>query len=113
MVAIQAKAEKDIELLSQSGWQVFERLVEFPSWDDYAELMKSDIADLKNLGPPEAGAITAAKFLQKFTGSPYIHLDIAGPAYLEKRDSYRGQGGTGVGVRLLLDFIKRKIQSSK
>jgi len=112
MVALQVKAGKDLELLSISGWKVFERLVEFPAWEEYGELMKSDIADLKNLGPPEAGAITAGKFLEHFTDYPYIHLDIAGPAFLEKRDSYRGQGGTGVGVRLLFDFIKSKIQSS-
>jgi leucyl aminopeptidase len=110
IVAMQMKAGKEIERLSQSGWQVYERLVEFPSWEEYGELIKSDIADLKNLGPAEAGAITAGKFLQKFTDYPFIHLDIAGPAFLEKRDSYRGQGGTGVGVRLLYDFIKRKIQ---
>jgi leucyl aminopeptidase len=70
--------------------------------------MKSDLAELKNLGPAEAGMITAGKFLEKFTSYPYIHLDIAGPAYLDKHDSYRGQGGTGVGVRLLFDYIKRK-----
>jgi leucyl aminopeptidase len=112
MVALQVKAGKDLELLSISGWKVFERLVEFPAWEEYGELMKSDIADLKNLGPPEAGAITAGKFLEHFTDYPYIHLDIAGPAFLEKRDSYRGQGGTGVGVRLLFDFIKSKIKSA-
>jgi leucyl aminopeptidase len=110
IVAMQMKAGHETELLCQSGWQVYERIVEFPSWEEYAELMKSDIADLKNVGPAEAGAITAGKFLQKFTDYPFIHLDIAGPAYLEKRDSYRGQGGTGVGVRLLYDFIKQKVQ---
>jgi len=110
IVAMQVKASQEFKLLSQSGWQIYERLVEFPTWDEYAELMKSDIADLKNLGPAEAGAITAGKFLEKFTDYPFIHLDIAGPAFLEKRDSYRGQGGTGVGVRLLFDFIKRKIK---
>ena len=110
IVAMQVKAGQEFNLLSQSGRQVYERLVEFPTGDEYAELMKSDIADLKNLGPGEAGAITAGKFLEKFTDYPYIHLDIAGPAFLEKRDSYRGQGGTGVGVRLLFDFIKRKIK---
>jgi leucyl aminopeptidase len=110
IVAMQMKARHEMELLGNSGWQVWERIVEFPSWEEYAELIKSDIADLKNLGPAEAGAITAGKFLEKFTDYPFIHLDIAGPAFLEKRDSYRGQGGTGVGVRLLYDFIKRKIQ---
>jgi leucyl aminopeptidase len=109
MVAMQVKAEKELEQLSLSGWNVYERLVEFPAWEEYGELLKSDIADLKNLGPGEAGAITAGKFLENFTDYPFIHLDIAGPAYLDKRDSYRGQGGTGVGVRLLFDFMKRKI----
>jgi len=113
IVAMKVKAEKDFDLLQQSGWNVYERLVEFPSWDEYGDLLKSDIADLKNLGPAEAGAITAGKFLEKFTDYPYIHLDIAGPAYLEKRDSYRGQGGTGVGVRLLYDFVKNKINNER
>ena len=51
--------------------------------------------------------ITAAKFLENFTAYPYIHLDIAGPAFLDKRDSYRGQGGTGFGVRLLFEFMDK------
>jgi leucyl aminopeptidase len=108
IVAMQSKAEKELELLKTSGWEVYERLVEFPSWDEYGELMKSDVADLKNVGPGEGGAITAGKFLEKFTDFPFIHLDIAGPAFLEKPDSYRGKGGTGVGVRLLFNFIKNK-----
>lgn len=109
IVAIQSKAEKEMDLLKQSGHRTYERLVEFPNWEEYGELMKSEVADLKNLGPAEAGAITAEKFLEQFTAYPYIHLDIAGPAFLEKRDSYRGQGGTGTGVRLLTDFVNRLI----
>jgi leucyl aminopeptidase len=105
-VAMQAKAPEELEMLKKSGYAVYERLAEFPMWEEYGELIKSDLADLKNLGPPEAGMITAGKFLEKFTSYPYIHLDIAGPAFIEKRDSYRGQGGTGFGVRLLFDFIK-------
>jgi leucyl aminopeptidase len=104
-VAMQSKAGSELEQLKVSGNEVYERLAEFPMWDEYGDLVKSDLADLKNLGPAEAGMITAAKFLEKFTSYPYIHLDIAGPAFLEKRDSYRGQGGTGFGVRLLFDFI--------
>jgi leucyl aminopeptidase len=107
IVAMQRKASKEIEVLKESGWETYERIVEFPSWEEYGEGLKSDLADMKNIGPAEAGAITAGIFLEKFTGYPYIHLDIAGPAFLEKRDSYRGQGGTGVGVRLLFDFIKK------
>ncbi len=105
--ALQSGAATELESLKKSGFEVYERLVEFPMWDEYGELVKSDIADLKNLGPPEASMISAAKFLEKFTSYPYIHLDIAGPAFLEKRDSYRGQGGTGFGVRMLFDFVQR------
>ncbi len=92
--------------LSLSGNNVFERLVEFPFWEEYGELVKSDIADVKNLGGPVGGAITAGKFLEHFTDYPYIHLDIAGPAYIGSKDAYRTKGGTGVGVRLLYDFFK-------
>jgi leucyl aminopeptidase len=70
--------------------------------------LKSEIADQKNIGGPYAGAITAGKFLEKFTDYPYYHLDIAGPAFLNGRDGYRPKGGTGVGVRLLFDFFKNK-----
>jgi leucyl aminopeptidase len=61
---------------------------------------------MKNIGGKLAGAITAGKFLEKFTDYPFIHLDIAGPAFIPSNDSYRTKGGTGVGVRLLFDFIK-------
>lgn len=94
--------------LSESGFRTHERLAEFPFWDDYYELMKSDIADMKNIGGPYGGSITAGKFLEKFTNYPYIHLDIAGPAFVTGKDSYRGKGGTGVGVRLLFDFFANK-----
>ncbi len=106
-VAMQSKAPAEMESLICSGYDVYERLVEFPMWEEYGEQMKSDLADLKNLGPAEASMITAGKFLEKFTDYPYIHLDIAGPAFIDKRDSYRGQGGTGFGVRLLFDFIQK------
>ncbi len=105
--AMQAGAAGELTSLISSGFEVGERLVEFPMWEDYGELVKSEVADLKNLGPAEAGMITAAKFLEKFTEYPYIHLDIAGPAFLDKPDSYRGQGGTGFGVRLLFDFVSQ------
>ena len=109
IVAMQTKAGKELEILKASGLEIYERLVEFPSWEEYGEGLKSDVADMKNTGPAEGGAILAGKFLEKFTDYPYIHLDIAGPAFLEKRDSYRGQGGTGVGVRLLFDFISQQV----
>ena len=94
--------------LKESGYRVHERLAEFPFWEEYKEDLKSTIADLKNLGGAEAGAITAGKFLEHFTDYPYTHLDIAGPAFTQSPFNYRGQGGTGVGVRLLFDFLKTK-----
>jgi leucyl aminopeptidase len=93
-------------LLQDSGNRVFERIVEFPLWADYGEMIKSKIADIKNTGGKHAGAITDAKFLEHFSAYPWIHLDIAGPAFLAASDSYRVAGGTGVGVRLLFDFVR-------
>jgi leucyl aminopeptidase len=92
--------------LNDAGKNVYERLVEFPFWDEYDELIKSDIADMKNIGGAVGGAITAGRFLSKFTDYPYMHFDIAGPAYGKSRDSYRGKNGTGVGVRMVCEFIK-------
>lgn len=94
-----------IEQLKKAGFACHERIAELPFWDDYNEQIKSDIADLKNVGGRDAGCITAGKFLEHFTNYPYVHLDIAGPAFLESDDSYRGKQGTGVGVRLLNDFF--------
>ena len=93
------------EQLQTSAAKTHERLVEFPFWDEYNDLLKSEIADLKNIGGAEAGAITAGKFLEHFTDYPYVHLDIAGPAFLDSPWGYYGKGGTGVGVRLLTDFL--------
>lgn len=98
--------EKYKHKLHTSGLTVYERIAEFPFWDEYAEMMKSEIADQKNLGGPYGGAITAGKFLEKFTDYPYYHLDIAGPAFLAAKESYKPKGGTGVGVRLFFDFFK-------
>jgi leucyl aminopeptidase len=92
--------------LKQSGDRVHERLAEFPFWEEYDDLLKSDIADRKNIGGPSAGAITAGRFLVKYTDYPYMHFDIAAPAYLAARDAYRTKGGTGVGIRLIFDYFK-------
>ena len=105
-VAMQSKAEKELKKLQESGDNVYERIVEFPLWEEYGEEIKSEIADIKNLGGVAGGAITAGKFLEHFTDYPYIHMDIAGTAFMDKKYSYRGTHATGVGVRLLFDFIK-------
>ncbi len=107
IVGMNRDAEAYFTTIQESGNSVFERVVEFPFWDEYDELIKSEIADIKNIGGPVGGAITAGKFLARFTEYPFIHLDIAGPSFNEKRDNYRGLGGSGVGVRLFFDFINR------
>lgn len=100
--------EEHFARLQQAADHCFERLAPMPFWEEYAEELKSDIADLKNIGGALAGQITAGKFLQRFTTRPFIHLDIAGTAFLDKRDHYRPKGGTGVGVRLLFHYLKRR-----
>lgn len=92
--------------LKDSGDNVHERLAEFPFWEEYDELLKSDIADMKNIGGPVAGAITAGRFLVKYTDYPYMHFDIAAPAFIGAKDGYRTKGGTGVGIRLVFDYFK-------
>ena len=94
------------EQIETSGFQVYERLVRFPLWREYHNQLKSNIADIKNLGGPNAGMITAGKFLEYFTSFPWLHFDIAGSAYLKAADGYRTKEGTGVGVRLVYDFLK-------
>jgi leucyl aminopeptidase len=93
--------------LEKAGNETHERVVRFPFWEDYGTEIKSSIADLKNLGGPNAGMITAGKFLEHFVKSPYIHIDIAGPAWLDTKENYKGTGGTGTGVRLLYNFLKK------
>ncbi len=106
IVCMGTAPEKTKDALKRSGENAYERLVEMPFWSEYGDLLKSDIADMKNIGGRIAGAITAGKFLEHFTDYPWMHFDIAGPAYLHSPDSYRGKNGTGTGVRMVLDYLK-------
>jgi leucyl aminopeptidase len=94
-------------LLQAAGHEVYERIAELPMWQEYDEMIESTVADIQNVGGKYAGAITAAKFLHKFTSFPFIHLDIAGPAFLEKSLHYVPAGGSGVGVRLFFEFFQQ------
>jgi leucyl aminopeptidase len=92
--------------LHESGHHTYERLAELPLFDEYDAMIKSDVADIKNIGGADAGAQTAAMFLKRFTNYPWLHFDIAGPAYIMAEDAYRGKYATGVCVRLMIDFLK-------
>ena len=107
-IAVMSNADrKYLDLLHECGNDVYERIAELPFWDEYGELLKSDIADLKNVGGREAGAIIAGKFLERFAEFPLIHMDIAGTEILKKDDYYRLKNGSGAGLRLLSTFLKR------
>jgi leucyl aminopeptidase len=106
LVAMGTAPEKVFSKLEKSSVATHERIARFPFWDDYKDLLKSDVADIKNIGGRVAGAITAGKFLEYFTNYPWVHFDIAGPAYMHKGENYYTSGGTGFGVRLLVDFIR-------
>jgi len=106
IVTMGTAGESCISALKAAGEKTHERIVEFPVWEEYGEMLKSDIADMKNLGGREAGAITAGKFLEKFTSYPWIHLDIAGVSFFQQPESYRVKGATGTGTRLLYEFIR-------
>jgi leucyl aminopeptidase len=79
---------------------------QLPLWPLYDEALKSDVADLKNApGNRFGGAVTAAKFLEQFAGGkPWAHLDIAGPAWADRESAARDAGGTGYGVRTLVEL---------
>jgi leucyl aminopeptidase len=112
-IATAGNTQEQMDALKISGENVYERLIQLPFWKEFEELLKSDIADLKNIGGPIGGATTAGKFLEHFTDYPWIHLDIAGAAHINKATGYKQSGGTGVAVRLIYDFIKCKIEASK
>jgi len=91
----------------QSGQRTHERVWQMPLWPEYRDLLKSDLADLKSTGGRGGGSITAAKFLEEFVGDvPFAHLDIASTAYLNEVKRYLPKFGTGIAVRLTIDFLK-------
>jgi len=105
--------EKLVEELRAAADRADERIWPLPLWDDYRELMKSDIADVKNSGGRPAGSISAGWFLREFVEDfPWAHLDIAGTAYTEREDATRVKGPTGVGVRLFSEFLLARNQQA-
>jgi len=95
----------------ESGFRQYERLVSYPLWDEYGDQIKSEIADLKNVGGATGGAITAGKFLEHFTDYPWMHFDIAGVSFNTSKKGYVPSGGTGYGVRMMLDYVEHMVKS--
>jgi leucyl aminopeptidase len=93
--------------IREAGEKTGERVWELPLWEEYYEQIKSDIADMKNTGGRAGGVITAAALLSKFVKKyPWVHLDIASTAWTEKDRPYTPKGATGIGVRLLTQFLR-------
>lgn len=97
-----------VQEICASGRNTYERTWQLPLYEEYRELLKSDIADMNNIGGRPAGAISAAMFLREFVEkTPWAHLDIAGVAHLSKPKRYYDKGGTGFGVRLMIDLLSK------
>ncbi len=102
-------SEAIIKGLKRAGDASHDRVWQLPLYEEYQEQIKSDIADIRNIGGREAGTITAACFLSRFVGElPWAHLDIAGTAWDMKGTDISPKGATGAGVRLLLEYLSRK-----
>jgi leucyl aminopeptidase len=94
------------ESIRRAGLRAGERVWEMPLWDEYSEQLKSDVADMRNIGGRGGGMITAALFLSKFVGdSPWVHLDIASTDWSERERAYIPKGPTGIGTRLLIQYL--------
>jgi leucyl aminopeptidase len=99
--------DETMEALKRAGEKTYERVWQLPLFDEYDKQIRSDVADVKNVGGRWAGAITAAAFLKNFVGkNKWVHLDIAGTSYLEEAHEYIPKGASGVGVRLLIEYLR-------
>ncbi len=106
-------AAERLDQMIRAGRNSGDRVHSLPMFADYAEQLKSNVADLKNVGNKGAGSITAAKFLEHFVNYPWVHLDIAGPAFLDSASGYRAAGGTGFGVYLLVNYLLSRTSGRK
>lgn len=104
---IMSRHPRLIRRLQDASQKTGERVWELPLWKEYAEQLKSDIADLKNIGSRWGGTITAGCFLAEFVeDKPFAHIDIAGPVWTDKDEPYRPKGATGFGVRLMVQLLR-------
>lgn len=107
-IGMMGTSQELADRLKAAGEVSAERVWQLPLWDEYRDMMKSEIADLKNTGGRFGGAITAGGFLAAFVGDhPWVHLDIAGTAWVERATRpYYARGATGIGVRLLVELLR-------
>ena len=94
-----------IDHIIGAGKATGEKMWQLPTYDEYREQIKSTVADIKNTGGRDAGAITGALLIGQFAADkPWAHMDIAGTAFTSKEDGYVTRGGTGVPVRTLVEL---------
>jgi leucyl aminopeptidase len=106
-------AAERLYAIQRAGERTGERVHPLPMYEDYKQQLDSAVADITNVGSRAAGAITAGKFLEHFVEAPWLHLDVAGPAFLDEPDAYRPKGGTGFGVRLLTAYLQNYVVARK
>jgi len=107
-IGLMGNDKKLTNRIFEAGMKSGERCWELPMWDDYLDMIKGDITDLKNVGSGYAGTITAAKFLEQFVpkNTPWAHLDIAGVAWADSPKPFTPKGPTGAGIRLLIQLLR-------
>jgi leucyl aminopeptidase len=111
--AILGTDQELIDGVIAAGKEVGEKFWQLPLDEEYTKQIKSDIADIKNVGGKKAGTITAAAFLKEFAEeTPWAHLDIAGTAWGDPATAYRSKGPTGIAVRTLIEFVERSAQGN-
>jgi leucyl aminopeptidase len=107
VIAMMGNNESIMEKMKKASAETAEKVWQMPLFDEYKDYIKSDIADLKNSGGRSGSLSSSAYFLKEFAGeTPWVHLDIAGTAWIDKDRPYIPKGATGIGVRLLLSFLK-------
>ena len=109
IAGLMGRGDDFLEQVEAASERTGERVWRLPLPDDYRKLVDSPVADMKNIGGPYGGALTAGIILGEFVadGIPWAHVDIAGPAFTDVEDAERTRGGTGFGVRLLVDLATR------
>ena len=108
-IGIMGNDEALLAEVRDAGERAGERCWPLPLWDEYRDLVKSEIADVRNSGGRSAGSIAGGWFLKEFVdGFPWVHMDIAGTAYTEGESAIQGKGPTAIGVRLFTEFLLKR-----